>query len=79
MQGHQTKNKDKIHDEPGLQLLLLFLTFRVLVANPRELLYTVANPARGLLDREKIRGNDTTGCTQVILRHYRVLLFIQLE
>ena len=26
-----------------------------------------------------IRGNDTTGCTQVILRHNRVLLFIQLE
>ena len=25
------------------------------------------------------RGNDTTGCTQVILRHNRVLLFIQLE
>ena len=27
----------------------------------------------------KKRGNDTTGCTQVILRHNRVLLFIQLE
>ena len=25
------------------------------------------------------RANDTTGCTQVILRHNRVLLFIQLE
>ena len=25
------------------------------------------------------RGNDTTGCTLVILRHNRVLLFIQLE
>ena len=24
-------------------------------------------------------GNDTTGCTLVILRHNRVLLFIQLE
>ena len=24
-------------------------------------------------------GNDTTGCTQVILRHNRVFLFIQLE
>ena len=30
----------------------LFLTFSVLVANPKKLLYTVANPARGLLNRE---------------------------
>ena len=36
-----------------LLLLLLLLTFSVLVANPKKLLYTVANPARGLLDREK--------------------------
>ena len=36
-----------------LLLLLLFLTFSVLVANPKNLLYTVANPARGLLNREK--------------------------
>ena len=28
-------------------------TFSVLVANPKKLLYTVANPARGLLNREK--------------------------
>ena len=28
-----------------LLLLLLFLTFSVLVANPKKLLYTVANPA----------------------------------
>ena len=33
--------------------ILLFLTFSVLVANPKKLLYTVANPARGLLNREK--------------------------
>ena len=33
--------------------MLFFLTFNVLVANPRELLYTVAHPARGLMDREK--------------------------
>ena len=33
--------------------LLLFLTFSALVANPKKLLYTVANPARGLLNREK--------------------------
>ena len=32
----------------------LFLTFNVLVANPKKtVLYTVANPARGLLNREK--------------------------
>ena len=30
---------------------LLFLTFSVLVANPKKLLYTVAHPARGLLNR----------------------------
>ena len=36
-----------------LLLLLLFHTFSVLVANPKKLLYTVANPARGLLNREK--------------------------
>ena len=34
-------------------LMLLFLTFSALVANPKKLLYTVANPARGLLNREK--------------------------
>ena len=34
-------------------LLLLFLTFSVLVVNPKKLLYTVANLARGLLYREK--------------------------
>ena len=31
---------------------LLFLTFSALVANPKKT-YTVANPARGLLNREK--------------------------
>ena len=44
-------------------LLLWFLKFSVLVANPKKLLYTVANPARGLLNREKSRallGNITT-------------------
>ena len=35
------------------RMLLLFLTFSALVANPKKLLYTVANPARGLLNREK--------------------------
>ena len=33
--------------------LLLFLTFSVLVANLKKTIYTVANPARGLLSREK--------------------------
>ena len=33
--------------------LLLFLTFRVLVANPKKPVYMVANPARGLLNKEK--------------------------
>ena len=34
-------------------MLLLFLTlFSVLVANPKKTLYTVANPARGLLNRK---------------------------
>ena len=41
------------HLQMLLLLLLLFLTFSVLVANPKKLLYTVANPARGLLNREK--------------------------
>ena len=36
--------------------LLLFLTFSVMVVNPKKLLYTVTNPARrGLLSREKKR------------------------
>ena len=35
------------------QNALLFLTFSALVANPKKLLYTVANPARGLLNRKK--------------------------
>ena len=42
-----------LHPYTLLLLLLLFLTFSVLVANPKKLLYTVANPARGLLNREK--------------------------
>ena len=42
-----------IHLEVDEEQLLLFLTFNVLVANPKKLLYTMANPARGLLNREK--------------------------
>ena len=42
-------------NEPSIEetITMLFLTFSVLVANPKKLLYTVANPARGLLNREK--------------------------
>ena len=35
------------------KMLLLLLTFSALVASPKKVLYTVANPARGLLNREK--------------------------
>ena len=34
-------------------MLLLFITFSVLVANPKKLLYMVVNPARGLLNGKK--------------------------
>ena len=43
-----------------LLLLWLFFTFSVLVANPKKLLNKVANPARGLLNREK-RTKETSG------------------
>ena len=46
-----------------LLLLLLFLTFSVLVANPKKLLYTVANPARDLLNREKREQSKKSGST----------------
>ena len=43
-----------VGEKPTVTLCtLLFLTFSVLVANPKKLLYTVANPARGLLNRKK--------------------------
>ena len=44
-----------------LLLLLLFLTFSALVANPKKLLYTVANPARGLLNRGKKERKKKSG------------------
>ena len=37
-------------------VVVLFLTFSALVAKPKKLLYTVANPARGLLNRGKKKG-----------------------
>ena len=47
-------------------MLLLFLTlFSVLVADPKKLLYyTVANPARGLLNRE---GKKKKACMYVCM------------
>ena len=44
---------NRFPDADNIESTLLFLTFSALVANPKELLYTVANPARGLLNREK--------------------------
>ena len=44
---------NRFPDADNIESTLLFLTFGALVANPKELLYTVANPARGLLNREK--------------------------
>ena len=56
-QRHRPILKRFINPPYSILLLLLlslsFLTFSVLVANPKKLLYTVANPARGLLNREK--------------------------
>ena len=45
-----------VGDKPTVILPSLFLTFSVLVANPKKLIYTVANSApRGLLRRESIQ------------------------
>ena len=41
---------EKISKRLGGINSLLFLTFSALVASPEKLLYTVANPARGLLN-----------------------------
>ena len=43
----------RISTKKGGKGLLFLILFSVLVANAKKLLYTVANPARGLLDREK--------------------------
>ena len=51
--NNNNNNTTLLTDHGATMLLLLFLTFSVLVANPKKLLYTVANPARGLLNREK--------------------------
>ena len=44
------KNQNAPRPSEHTPLLWLFLTFSALVANPKKLLYTVANPARGLLN-----------------------------
>ena len=45
-----------------IEFLLLFLTFSVLVAIPKKkLLYTVANPARGLPNRGKKKKKKKSG------------------
>ena len=64
----------------AMLLLLLFLTFSVLVANPKKLLYTVANPARGLLNREKrtkekVWQHDKRFCICSLRSHLNVLTF----
>ena len=50
-----TPNKDTTKSMYSTSSTCVFLTFSVLFANPKKLLYkhTVANPARGLLSREK--------------------------
>ena len=55
------------------EIVLLFFTFSILlVANPEKLLYTVVNPACGLLNRERKvdrkRASTCLGATQVSVR-----------
>ena len=47
----------ELYDRPSVppELKIRMLTLSVLVANSQKLLYTVANPACGLLNREKIK------------------------
>ena len=45
-------------------LSLLFLTFSVLVANPRGLLETVANPPRGLLNPDYFMVTKQLSCSK---------------
>ena len=52
--NHTTIGAYSVNTRNIMILYLVVLTFGVLVANPKKLLYyTVANPARGLLKREK--------------------------
>ena len=60
-------------------LLLLFLTFSVLVANPKKLLYTVANPARGLLIREKRNARKSLAVSSIrtwLIRYRSVIALV---
>ena len=47
---------------------MLFLTFSALVANPKKLLYAVANPARGLLNRGKKKEEKIWQATTIIIQ-----------
>ena len=52
-------------------LLLTFSVVLLLVANPNKLFFTVANPARGLLNREK-RAKDNEERSPPLLYLYRM-------
>ena len=55
-------NPLKCHGEALYQkLMLLFLTFSALVANPKKLPYTVANPAHGLLNKGEKKEKKKSG------------------
>ena len=47
----------------------VFLKFSVLVADPKKLLYTVANPARGLLNREQRTKEKVTRFDMHLVQH----------
>ena len=49
-------------------LLLLFHKFGTLVANPEKLLYTVVNPARGLLNRKNHKRKDSAPPPTLLVR-----------
>ena len=48
---------------------VLFLKFSVLVANPKKLVYTVVNPARGLLNREHRTKKKVTRFDMHLVQH----------
>ena len=58
---------------------MLFLTFSALAANPKKLLYTVANPARGLLNRENKRKKKKSGRGNLIKSHGRVFVLAAIQ
>ena len=48
---------------------VLFLKFSVLVADPKKLLYTLVNPARGLLNREQRIKEKVTRFDMHLVQH----------